>query len=395
VFDFVGRRRLYFALSLALTIPGLLLILMGPITGGRVGLQFSIDYTGGTLWSIRFADASVTPAQVQAVFASEGLEASVSQNAEGFMDIRTEEVGLLPAPAPTPVATLPPPTGAPGASPDGSPAASPDASPGASPGASPAASPAESPEPTPDASPAESPGPTASPEPPPATGDTTLPTDGRLGEVRFALEDELGTIAEQQALTTIGAVVSGDLIRQALLLIVLGSVGILLWMTYRFHELKFGATALIALVHDVLIVVGAFAVLGTLVGLQIDGLFVTAMLTVIGFSVHDTIVVFDRVRENQARHASESFSQVVNHSVLQTLGRSITTSFTVIIVLLALLLFAGDAIGTFVFALLLGITAGTYSSIFVASPLLVVWHERQDRRRSRLGATRPTRRAIT
>jgi preprotein translocase SecF subunit len=379
VFDFVGRRRLYFAFSLALTIPGLILILMGPITGGRVGLQFSIDYTGGTLWSIRFADASVTPAQVQAVFASEGLEASVSQNAEGFMDIRTEEVGLLPAPAPTPVATLPPPTGGPGASPDASPAASPDESPAASP----------------DASPAESPAPTASPEPPPATGDTTLPSDGRLGELRYALEAELGTIAEQQALTTIGAVVSGDLIRQAVLLIVLGSVGILLWMTYRFHELKFGATALIALVHDVLIVVGAFAVLGTLVGLQIDGLFVTAMLTVIGFSVHDTIVVFDRVRENQARHASESFSQVVNHSVLQTLGRSITTSFTVIIVLLALLLFAGDAIGTFVFALLLGITAGTYSSIFVASPLLVVWHEREERRRARLGATRPTRRAIT
>jgi preprotein translocase subunit SecF len=156
-----------------------------------------------------------------------------------------------------------------------------------------------------------------------------------------------------------------------------------------------GITALVALIHDVLVVVGAFAILGTFTGLAIDSLFVTAMLTVIGFSVHDTIVVYDRIRENRARHAGEPFDRIVNHSILQTFGRSITTSLTVVIVLLALLLFAGEAIGTFVLALLLGIVSGTYSSIFNASPLLVVWHLNEDKRRGRELSARPSRRATT
>jgi preprotein translocase subunit SecF len=222
-----------------------------------------------------------------------------------------------------------------------------------------------------------------------------LPTTGRLGEARYALEETLGPIAEQRSLSTVGAVVSSDLVSQALLLILIGSIGILSWITYRFRDFRMGVTALVALIHDVIVVVGIFAILGTLVGLQIDSLFVTAMLTVIGFSVHDTIVVFDRVRENRARHAGESFERIVNHSVLQTFGRSITTSMSVVIVLLALLLFAGDAIGTFVLALLLGIVSGTYSSIFNASPLLVVWHQWDDRKRAREIAARPGRRTAT
>jgi preprotein translocase subunit SecF len=117
------------------------------------------------------------------------------------------------------------------------------------------------------------------------------------------------------------------------------------------------------------------------------------MLTVIGFSVHDTIVVFDRVRENRARHAGEAFSEVVNHSILQTFGRSITTSFTVILTLTTLLLFGGSATQEFVLALLIGIVSGTYSSIFNAAPLLVVWHEWEDRRKGRLQTPTKTRRA--
>src|SRR6185503_4550432 len=113
------------------------------------------------------------------------------------------------------------------------------------------------------------------------------------------------------------------------------------WITYRFRDFRMGAVALVALLHDVIVVVGIFAILGTFTGLQIDALFVTAMLTVIGFSVHDTIVVFDRVRENRVRHAGEPFDEIVNHSILQTIGRSITTSLTVVITLLALLLFGG------------------------------------------------------
>jgi len=122
---------------------------------------------------------------------------------------------------------------------------------------------------------------------------------------------------------------------------------------------------------------------------------VTAMLTIIGFSVHDTIVVFDRVRENRARHVGEPFDRIVNHSILQTFGRSINTSFTVVLTLLALLLFGGVAIRYFILALLIGIISGTYSSIFNASPILVSWHEWSDRRKAQAaaaarGVRRPT-----
>ncbi len=419
MFDIIGKRNWFFALSLAITIPGLIFILLGPVTGGKVGLQFAIDFTGGTVWSIRFEDPAVTPQQVKDVMNAQGLEASVTQSVDQsgdkYMEIRTEEVGLLPPPpSPTPLpspsasasaaasATAAASAGAsagasasavasPTAAPSGSPAAS--ASPDASP--SPSPSPSASPEPSASASPSASPGASASPTAVPALGDTNLPTSGRLGEIRVALEKQLGPIADQKSLSTVGAVVSSDLITQALVLILVGSIGILLWITYRFRDVKMGATALVALIHDVVVVVGMFAILGTFIGLQIDSLFVTAMLTVIGFSVHDTIVVFDRVRENKARHAGEPFDRIVNHSVLQTFGRSITTSLTVVITLLALLLFAGEAIGTFVLALLLGIISGTYSSIFNASPLLVVWHGWEDRKRAREHAARTGRRATT
>jgi preprotein translocase SecF subunit len=409
VFDVIGKRRWFFAFSLAIMIPGLVFILLGPITGGRVGLQFAIDFTGGTVWSIAFEDPDITPAEVKGVIAAQGLDSSVTKGGDGYFEIRTEEVGLLPpAPSPTPI-----PTAGPSASASASASASPvaSASPSASASASASASPAATASPAPSQSPASSPSAAPSASPPgsvaPASPDASaapspspvpggnLPTTGRLGEIRVALEDELGPIASQRSLSTVGAVVSSDLITQALVLILVGSVGILVWITYRFRDVKMGATALVALVHDVIVVVGAFAILGTLIGIQIDSLFVTAMLTVIGFSVHDTIVVFDRVRENRARHAGEPFDRIVNHSILQTFGRSITTSLTVVITLLALLLFAGEAIGTFVFALLLGIVSGTYSSIFNASPLLVVWHEWEDRKRARENAARPSRRATT
>jgi preprotein translocase subunit SecF len=210
-----------------------------------------------------------------------------------------------------------------------------------------------------------------------------------MGAIATALQAKFGPIAEQAKLSSIGAVVSSDLIQQAIVLILIGSVGILLWITLRFRDVKFGVTALAALLHDVVVVVGIFAILGTLFNVKIDGLFVTAMLTVIGFSVHDTIVVFDRVRENRARHAGEPFAEIVNHSILQTFGRSITTSFTVVLTLTTLLLFGGSATQEFVLALLLGIVSGTYSSIFNAAPLLVVWQEWEDRRKGRL--TAPTR----
>jgi len=400
VFDIIGKRNWFFALSLAVTIPGLIFILLGPITGGKAGLQFAIDFTGGTVWSIRFQDPNVTSDQVKNVFTAQGFESSVTRSGDGFIEIRTKEANLAaPAPVPTalPVASA---SAGTSASPDASAPAGTSASPAAS--ASAAASPSASASPAPSSSSSASPAPSGSAAPgaspsasPGPTSNQNLPTNGKLGEVRAALETQLGKIAEQRSLSSVGAVVSSDLIQQALLLILVGSIGILLWITYRFRDFKMGVTALVALLHDVLVVVGIFAILGTFIGLQIDSLFVTAMLTIIGFSVHDTIVVFDRIRENRSRHAGEPFDRIVNHSVLQTFGRSITTSLTVVITLLTLLLFAGSAIGTFVLALLLGIVSGTYSSIFNASPLLVVWHDYEDRQRLRENAARPSRRATS
>jgi preprotein translocase subunit SecF len=213
-----------------------------------------------------------------------------------------------------------------------------------------------------------------------------LPSTGKLGELTTALESRFGKIDEVRQEATIGPLISAELGRQTVLLIILGSIGILGWMTFRFADFRMGMCALAALLHDVIVVVGTFAVLGTFIGLEVDALFVTAMLTVIGFSVHDTIVVFDRIRENKIRHAGEPFAAIVNHSLLQTVGRSLNTSLTTILVLTALLLFGSDAIRAFVFAMVIGILSGTYSSIFNASMLLVTWQEWADRRREQVVA---------
>ena len=163
---------------------------------------------------------------------------------------------------------------------------------------------------------------------------------------------------------------------------ILASVLIIVYISLVFRKvpkpassIRFGVSAIFALIHDVLVVVGVFSLLGHFLNVEIDSLFVTALLTVIGFSVHDTIVVFDRIRENLGKNVNESFSQVVNNSILQTIGRSLNTSITVLLVLFALLLFGGESIRWFVVALIIGIASGTYSSIFNASPILVVWHE--------------------
>jgi len=224
-----------------------------------------------------------------------------------------------------------------------------------------------------------------SPSESPGTGGSAinLPTAGALADLRFALEEKFGPIDEVRQEANIGPIISNEIAQQALLLIVLGSIGILAWVTFRFQDFRMGATAIAALIHDVLVVVGTFAIAGTFFGLEVDALFVTAMLTVIGFSVHDTIVVYDRIRENRIRHAGEPFDAIVNHSLLQTVGRSLNTSLTTILVLTALLLFGSDATRAFVFAMVIGIVSGTYSSIFNASSLLVDWHLWDERRRAR------------
>lgn len=181
----------------------------------------------------------------------------------------------------------------------------------------------------------------------------------------------------------VSGLVSKELTLEAIKSIVFASALIVLYLAFRFsmggfkEGLKYGLCAVAALVHDVAVVWGAFAILGLALGWQVDGLFVTAMLTVIGFSVHDTIVVFDRVRENlQHRARDESFSDLADRSIDQTFARSLYTSFTVLLTLVALFLFGGSAIHQFTGALIIGVASGTYSSIFNASVLLVLWKQR-------------------
>jgi preprotein translocase subunit SecF len=181
-------------------------------------------------------------------------------------------------------------------------------------------------------------------------------------------------------LDQVSPLIAEEIVRYAILAVAAASVCILLYLWWAFnkvtHPLRYGTTAIAALLHDALIVLGIFSILGRLfpAAIEIESTFIVAVLTVIGFSVHDTIVVFDRIRENFIRRAGDTFEDVVNHSLAQTLTRSLNTSLTVILTLVVLMLFGGVTIRTFVLALLIGITTGTYSSIFVASMLLVSWH---------------------
>ena len=412
MFDVIGKRRWFFLFSLILTIPGLIFIVLTPLTNGAVGLQFSIDYTGGTAWEIKFQDPTVDAERIKTALANQGVtDSTVVATSDGFFEIRSRQVALPPPAAPSPSPSVAP-SGSAGpsasasagasTSPVGSGSAAPSASVAASPvqsastSAAASASPVPSASASPGASPAASPGASAAPSAGPGTGSLNLPTTGEFGRIAAGIQEELGRIVAQRSLSTVGPVISEELTQQAALLVLLGSIGILVWMTIRFNDFRFGATALVALVHDVLVVIGTFAILGTFFHVQIDALFVTAVLTVIGFSVHDTIVVYDRVRENRARHVGEPFDRIVNHSILQTFGRSINTSLTVVLTLTALLLFGGSATYYFVLALLIGIVSGTYSSIFNAAPLLVVWHNRDDRKRAQLAAaSRPARRSAS
>jgi preprotein translocase subunit SecF len=181
----------------------------------------------------------------------------------------------------------------------------------------------------------------------------------------------------------VGPIIGKELERKALIALLVSTGAIVAYITWAFRKvpkpassLRFGIATIASLVHDVLVVVGVFAILGHFWHVEIDSLFVTALLTIIGFSVHDTIVVFDRIRENLPKYMSHKFEYVADVSIAQTLARSLNTSFTVVFVMLALLLFGGETIRWFVVALLVGIISGTYSSIFNATAILTWWEER-------------------
>jgi preprotein translocase subunit SecF len=181
--------------------------------------------------------------------------------------------------------------------------------------------------------------------------------------------------------TSVSASVGAEVAKAASIAILFAAVAILLYIWWAFrgveHPVRYGTAAIIAMLHDVLVVLGAEAILSFFFGWEADALFLTALLTVIGFSVHDTIVVFDRVRENSHVFRRLDYETLVNHSIVQTLDRSISTQLTVMFTLTALVLFGGESIRHFVVILLIGIFSGTYSSIFNATPILVVWENRE------------------
>jgi preprotein translocase subunit SecF len=200
--------------------------------------------------------------------------------------------------------------------------------------------------------------------------------------IRSAMQAEYGTSMQFEQVQSVGATVSQESTRSAVIAVLGACVAILIYLTVAFrkapHPIRYGVCALVAMLHDVLVVLGIASILGELFGLEVDALFLTALLTVISFSVHDTIVVFDRIRENLlTRRTGESFDNIVNHSIVQTLPRSINTQLTSVFTLTALLLFGGTSIRNFVAILLIGLISGTFSSIFNASQLLVVWENHE------------------
>jgi preprotein translocase subunit SecF len=297
--NFVRRRRLFYLISLMLILPGLISMALPG------GLHPGIDFTSGTIMTLRFP-AEVDQTAVRQAFADIGHpEAVVQRTSEGDYLVRTR----------------------------------------------------------------------------PFENVTTESADDPNRQTERAamvqsFTQRFGSV-EVLGFDFVSPLIAQEIVRHSVLAVGAACVGILLYLWWAFRRVpqswRYGACAVFALVHDALLVLGVFSILGRLFNVELDALFITAVLTVIGFSVHDTIVVFDRIRENIIRHQGEAFESVVNHSLTQTLARSINTSITVLLTLITLRLFGGVTIHNFVLALLVGITSGTYSSIFNASLLLVSW----------------------
>jgi len=206
-------------------------------------------------------------------------------------------------------------------------------------------------------------------------------SDETKGKLITEMETRFGIKVTVLNFTSVSPAIGAEVTNAAGWAIFFAAVAILLYIWWAFrgveHAHRYGTAAILAMLHDVLVVIGVEAILGYFLGWEADALFLTALLTVIGFSVHDTIVVFDRVRENSNILRRVGYETMVNHSIVQTLDRSITTQLTVMLTLFAMVLFGGDSTRHFVIILLVGIFSGTYSSIFNAAPILVVWENRE------------------
>lgn len=199
-------------------------------------------------------------------------------------------------------------------------------------------------------------------------------TSSQSAQIIALLNQKVGE-TEEIRFETVGPTLGQELLQKTYVAIALATLAILAYVAYTFKELKYGICAVIAMLHDTLILVGTFSLLGRFYQVEVDTLFVTAVLTILSFSVHDTIVVYDRIRETLHRHSGAKFESVVNTAIAETLARSINNSMTIIFMLTALWLLGGTTIKWFIFALLVGTITGTYSSTFTAAPLLVVWEK--------------------
>jgi preprotein translocase subunit SecF len=325
----VSRRYWWFIFSLVLILPGLYFLLLHPvITTGqlRIGLRPSIDFSGGSLWEVRFADkapGSVTGDTVAEAFAAAGFDNAIVQLSQ--VDVN----GTLAADALVRTRPL----------------------------------------------------------------NEQSPVQEREA-VEAALTSAVGPLSIER-LESVGPTVSQESTISAVIAVLGASLAILLYLWWAFrrapHPFRYGMCAIIAMLHDVLIVLGVAAIFSTFsLAFEVDALFLTALLTILSFSVHDTIVVFDRIRENLiGRRPGESFDGIINHSIVQTLPRSINTQLTTFFTLTALLLFGGETIRNFVLIMLVGLISGTYSSIFNAAQLLVVWEHEEWKSWFRRGGRGP------
>jgi preprotein translocase subunit SecF len=315
MFDFVRRRNFYYLLSLLVLVPGIISLAIPP------SLKPGIEFTGGTTFTVRFAQNVHQDALRSALSELGHPEAIVQGTGENKFLVRTRELkGAVAAPEVGPA--------------------------------------------------------------PPSERDT----------IEAGLQQRFGDFLDNEGKVSnrfidfyiVSGTVSEEIGRNAGFAVIAASVAILLYISWAFRAVPrpfvFGTAAIVALLHDVVLVVGTFSIFGKVFGMEINTMFLTGLLTVMGFSVHDDIVVFDRIRENLRRGEGRDFSECVNVSLNQTVARSVNTSFTVVLVLVAMLLMGGVTIRDFLLVLLIGIISGTYSSIFIASQLLVTWEERDIQR---------------
>ncbi len=204
--------------------------------------------------------------------------------------------------------------------------------------------------------------------------------DGTYEDVVAQLADKIGMNGQYEILSfdLVSPVIAREVVLNAFYAVIAAAVGIFIYVWWAFRNVpspfRYGVAALVALLHDVLVVLGVFALLGWVLNYEVNTMFLIALLTVIGYSVNDTIVVFDRLRENVSIYPNRDFTENVNFSISETIGRSLNTSLTLLLPLLALILFGGQTIQVFLVVLLIGVVAGTYSSIAIASQILVSWH---------------------